>query len=126
MVEKGVDKEILDAASSKPPQTSHGVAISTLLKKQTENELVGSSYHPKKKRKLWTKEEDKELIAAVRKFGEGNWVNILRENLKLDRTPSQLSQVLNMFFFSHLRGHNISFLLFFLFVVLMADKILQQ
>ncbi|XP_042472983.1 uncharacterized protein LOC122055562 isoform X1 [Zingiber officinale] len=92
LVEKGVDKEILDATPSKPSQTSHGVAISTLLKKQTENELVGSSYHPKKKRKLWTKEEDKELIAAVRKFGEGNWVNILRENLKLDRTPSQLSQ----------------------------------
>ncbi|XP_042472978.1 uncharacterized protein LOC122055558 isoform X3 [Zingiber officinale] len=67
LVEKGVDKEILDASP-------------------------GSSYPPKKKRKLWTKEEDKELIAAVRKFGEGNWANILRENLKLDRTPSQLSQ----------------------------------
>ncbi|XP_042471439.1 uncharacterized protein LOC122053453 [Zingiber officinale] len=93
LVEKGVDKEILDAAPGKqPPQTSHGVAVSTLLKKQTENELLGSSYPPKKKRKLWTKEEDKELIAAVRKFGEGNWANILRENLKLDRTPSQLSQ----------------------------------
>ncbi|KAG6517132.1 hypothetical protein ZIOFF_020512 [Zingiber officinale] len=93
LVEKGVDKEILDASPGKqPPQTSHGVAVSTLLKKQTENELLGSSYPPKKKRKLWTKEEDKELIAAVRKFGEGNWANILRENLKLDRTPSQLSQ----------------------------------
>lgn len=110
LAEKGVDKEMLDTTPDKqPPQTSHGVATSTLQKKQTqqtgastvpltENELVGSIYPPKKKRKLWTREEDKELIAAVQKFGEGNWVNILRENSKLDRTPTQLSQVLNMLF----------------------------
>ncbi|XP_074558169.1 uncharacterized protein LOC141814066 [Curcuma longa] len=104
LAEKGVDKEMLDTTPDKqPPRTSHGVATSTLQKKQTqqtgastvpltENELVGSIYPPKKKRKLWTREEDKELIAAVQKFGEGNWVNILRENSKLDRTPTQLSQ----------------------------------
>ncbi|MQM05068.1 hypothetical protein Taro_037877 [Colocasia esculenta] len=46
----------------------------------------------KKKRKLWTKEEDMELIAAVDKCGEGNWANILKGDFKHDRTASQLSQ----------------------------------
>ncbi|KAG6524103.1 uncharacterized protein LOC122045724 [Zingiber officinale] len=52
----------------------------------------GSSFPPKKKRKLWTKEEDMELIAAVQKFGEGNWSNILKGDFKHNRTASQLSQ----------------------------------
>ncbi|XP_078433297.1 uncharacterized protein LOC144704670 [Wolffia australiana] len=46
----------------------------------------------KKKRKLWTKEEDLELIAAVDKCGEGNWANILKGDFKHNRTASQLSQ----------------------------------
>ncbi|XP_020573705.1 uncharacterized protein LOC110020075 [Phalaenopsis equestris] len=50
------------------------------------------SFPEKKKRKLWTKEEDSELIAAVEKFGEGNWANILKGDFKHDRTASQLSQ----------------------------------
>ncbi|KAH0469564.1 hypothetical protein IEQ34_001122 [Dendrobium chrysotoxum] len=49
-------------------------------------------FHAKKKRKLWTKEEDMELIAAVEKFGESNWANILKGDFKHDRTASQLSQ----------------------------------
>ncbi|KAG0470980.1 hypothetical protein HPP92_015526 [Vanilla planifolia] len=53
---------------------------------------LNSSYTAKKKRKLWTKEEDMELIAAVDKFGEGNWANILKGDFKHDRTASQLSQ----------------------------------
>lgn len=55
----------------------------------------GSSFPPKKKRKLWTKEEDMELIAAVQKFGEGNWSNILKGDFKHNRTASQLSQVVS-------------------------------
>lgn len=47
---------------------------------------------PRRKRKLWTAEEDMELIAAVQKFGEGNWANILKGDFKHDRTASQLSQ----------------------------------
>ncbi|XP_010277512.1 PREDICTED: chitinase-like protein PB1E7.04c [Nelumbo nucifera] len=46
----------------------------------------------RRKRKLWTAEEDMELIAAVQKFGEGNWSNILKGDYKGDRTASQLSQ----------------------------------
>ncbi|XP_073013861.1 uncharacterized protein [Typha latifolia] len=56
------------------------------------NALVGSSAPPKKKRKLWTEEEDLELIAAVQKCGEGNWSSILKGDFKHDRTASQLSQ----------------------------------
>ncbi|XP_031379465.1 uncharacterized protein LOC116194710 isoform X2 [Punica granatum] len=46
----------------------------------------------KKKRKQWSEAEDLELIAAVRKCGEGNWANILKANFKGDRTAAQLSQ----------------------------------
>lgn len=53
----------------------------------------GSGLPPKKKRKTWTKEEDMELIAAVQKYGEGNWATILKGDFKHDRTASQLSQV---------------------------------
>lgn len=57
------------------------------------NGTVGVTGPAKKKRKLWTKEEDLELIAAVDKCGEGNWANILKGDFKHDRTASQLSQV---------------------------------
>lgn len=57
------------------------------------NGSSNSGFPLKKKRKLWSKEEDMELIAAVEKFGEGNWANILKGDFKHDRTASQLSQV---------------------------------
>ncbi|CAM6083642.1 unnamed protein product [Calypogeia fissa] len=46
----------------------------------------------RKKRKLWSLEEDQELIAAVEKFGEGNWTNILKGSFTHERTAAQLSQ----------------------------------
>lgn len=49
-----------------------------------------------KKRKLWIEEEDADLIAAVQKHGEGNWVTIKQE-FKHNRTASQLSQVWGFF-----------------------------
>ncbi|KAI3849202.1 hypothetical protein MKX03_030195 [Papaver bracteatum] len=46
----------------------------------------------KRKRNNWTTEEDNELFAAVKKFGERNWVNILKADiLKGDRSAAQLS-----------------------------------
>ncbi|KAJ0972023.1 hypothetical protein J5N97_019982 [Dioscorea zingiberensis] len=56
------------------------------------NVSAGSVLPQKKKRKTWTKEEDMELIAAVQKYGEGNWANILKGDFKHDRTAQQLSQ----------------------------------
>lgn len=57
------------------------------------NGSAGGNMLPRRKRKPWSKEEDLQLIAAVQKFGEGNWANILRGDFKGDRTASQLSQV---------------------------------
>ncbi|XP_068655002.1 uncharacterized protein [Aristolochia californica] len=56
------------------------------------NGATSSNYPPRRKRKLWTPEEDMELKAAVQKCGEGNWANILKGDFKHDRTASQLSQ----------------------------------
>lgn len=57
------------------------------------NGSASGNLPPRRKRKLWTHEEDMELIAAVQKCGEGNWANILKGDFKHDRTASQLSQV---------------------------------
>ncbi|GBG71724.1 hypothetical protein CBR_g9135 [Chara braunii] len=46
----------------------------------------------RRKRKLWTTEEDEALLAAVEKCGEGNWTNILKGAFTLERTAAQLSQ----------------------------------
>ncbi|XP_022951801.1 uncharacterized protein LOC111454534 [Cucurbita moschata] len=55
----------------------------------------GSTYGnnaSRRKRKPWSEAEDLELMAAVKKCGEGNWANILRGDFLSDRTASQLSQ----------------------------------
>lgn len=61
----------------------------------------GSTYGnnaSRRKRKPWSEAEDLELMAAVKKCGEGNWANILRGDFLSDRTASQLSQVFFLFF----------------------------
>ncbi|EEF48631.1 uncharacterized protein LOC8268422 isoform X2 [Ricinus communis] len=56
------------------------------------NGLGNGNIPPRRKRKPWSEAEDLELIAAVQKYGEGNWANILRSEFTWDRTASQLSQ----------------------------------
>ncbi|KAF2311740.1 hypothetical protein GH714_026466 [Hevea brasiliensis] len=56
------------------------------------NGSVSGTIPARRKRKPWLESEDMELIAAVQKYGEGNWANILRSEFKWDRTASQLSQ----------------------------------
>ncbi|XP_010511099.1 PREDICTED: mucin-5AC-like isoform X2 [Camelina sativa] len=51
-----------------------------------------SSMAPRKRRKKWSAEEDEELIAAVKRHGEGSWALIAKEEFEGERTPSQLSQ----------------------------------
>ncbi|XP_024383369.1 uncharacterized protein [Physcomitrium patens] len=46
----------------------------------------------RKRRRLWTPEEDLALIAAVDKYGEGNWTTVLKNHYDFDRSASQLSQ----------------------------------
>ncbi|KAH7685421.1 Myb domain-containing protein [Dioscorea alata] len=84
------------------PHTNRGMNIAVPVSIQKQPQPPGSSTEvldgnvsagpPKKKRKPWTKEEDMELIAAVQKYGEGNWATILKGDFKHDRTASQLSQ----------------------------------
>ncbi|XP_010493565.1 PREDICTED: serine/threonine-protein kinase STY8-like isoform X3 [Camelina sativa] len=42
--------------------------------------------------KKWSSEEDEEIIAAVKRHGEGSWALIAKEEFEGERTPSQLSQ----------------------------------
>ncbi|EOA33508.1 hypothetical protein CARUB_v10019784mg [Capsella rubella] len=53
---------------------------------------LASSMAPRKRRKKWSAEEDEELIAAVKRHGEGSWALIAKEEFEGERTPSQLSQ----------------------------------
>ncbi|OAY23182.1 uncharacterized protein LOC110606592 isoform X2 [Manihot esculenta] len=73
-----VQKQPLPAATSTEGLDANGSASGTIP--------------PRRKRKPWLESEDMELIAAVQKYGEGNWANILRSEFKWDRTASQLSQ----------------------------------
>ncbi|ONI35386.1 hypothetical protein PRUPE_1G532700 [Prunus persica] len=56
------------------------------------NGSASNNMAPRKKRKKWSEAEDLELIAGVRRYGEGNWANILRGDFKGERTANQLSQ----------------------------------
>ncbi|BFG19448.1 hypothetical protein CerSpe_057230 [Prunus speciosa] len=56
------------------------------------NGPASNNMAPRKKRKKWSEAEDLELIAGVRRYGEGNWANILRGDFKGERTANQLSQ----------------------------------
>ncbi|KAL9685733.1 hypothetical protein QQ045_023184 [Rhodiola kirilowii] len=86
-------------ASDNPQVTGNG-SLHTALQKQSSQayksaeglDANGSNLPFRKKRNPWTEEEDKELIAAVNKCGEGNWANILRGDFNGERTASQLSQ----------------------------------
>ncbi|XP_076949464.1 uncharacterized protein LOC143622109 [Bidens hawaiensis] len=72
------------------------VATSTEDLDKTNGGGGGGNLPPRRKRKPWSEAEDMELLAAVRKCGEGNWANILKGEFKGDRTASQLSQRWNI------------------------------
>lgn len=69
------------------------------------NMCLNSNYPPRRKRKPWSAAEDRELFAAVQKYGEGNWANIVKGDFKGERTASQLSQVILYFYPSPLSTH---------------------
>ncbi|KAH3764306.1 hypothetical protein Pelo_3773 [Pelomyxa schiedti] len=97
----------------RPDQVSPGVFLNTgFIDEETDEESIsqkGRSYaqvpvfqyvdpreaasppKPKRRRKLWVKEEDLELLRAVEQFGEGNWSTVARHVLSLKRTPTQMS-----------------------------------
>ncbi|KAM7260036.1 hypothetical protein ACFE04_015777 [Oxalis oulophora] len=80
-------------------ETSEGtfITVPVFIQKQPHSTTPAEPVDPsgmiiRRKRKQWTLEEDEELKAAVKKCGEGNWTNILKEEYMAGRTASQLSQ----------------------------------
>ncbi|KAM0018298.1 putative transcription factor MYB-HB-like family [Helianthus debilis subsp. tardiflorus] len=87
-------------ASSSPNDIERGSVIEAPLtiniprtKHPLENPQVANSVSG---RKPWSAAEDRELFAAVQKYGEGNWTHIVKSDFKGDRTASQLSQRWNI------------------------------
>ncbi|KFK43270.1 hypothetical protein AALP_AA1G102200 [Arabis alpina] len=85
---------------SESPWSSRGMNITfpVCLQKASSTEGMNgngsacSSMAVRKKRKIWSSDEDKVLIAAVRRCGEGNWAQIVNGDFKGERTNSQLAQ----------------------------------
>lgn len=96
----GQSSQVLEQSSCSVRGTNFTVPVSvqkqpvpsaTIADIDTNGSAGGNS---RRKRKPWSEAEDLELIAAVQKFGEGNWATILRRDFKWDRSASQLSQVI--------------------------------
>ncbi|KAJ0237664.1 Uncharacterized protein HA466_0246020 [Hirschfeldia incana] len=86
---------------SESPWLSRGMNITfpVCLQKSTPTEGINgngsasiSMASQRKTRKKWSAEEDADLIAAVKRFGEGHWAHIARGEFRGRRTASQLSQ----------------------------------
>ncbi|KAK1395995.1 Homeodomain-like superfamily protein [Heracleum sosnowskyi] len=100
----------VSSESVQPPSFVHGrtnITVPVSVQKQPLPEvtsaegldtdgLAGGNLPPRRRRKPWSAAEDLELIAAVKKFGEGNWANILKGEFKSERSASQLSQRWNI------------------------------
>lgn len=75
------------------PGTNVTVPV-TVERITTANDLSSPKVTGVKRRRLpkWSEAEDEELLAAVEKFGVGNWASIVREGFNGDRNAHQLSQ----------------------------------
>ncbi|CAH8311244.1 unnamed protein product [Eruca vesicaria subsp. sativa] len=91
----------LPEGTQESPWLSRGMNITfpVRLQKVTSTEGINgngsascSVSSQRKTRKKWSAEEDEELIAAVKRCGEGNWARIARGEFSGKRTASQLSQ----------------------------------
>ncbi|XP_013638600.1 PREDICTED: uncharacterized protein LOC106343821 [Brassica oleracea var. oleracea] len=91
----------LPEGTRESPWSSRGMNITfpVCLQKATSTEGINgnvsastSMASQRKTRQKWSAEEDADLIAAVKRFGEGNWAHIARGEFRGRRTASQLSQ----------------------------------
>ncbi|KAG0622023.1 hypothetical protein M758_3G065300 [Ceratodon purpureus] len=80
-------------ASATQCAATHGEPTATLTCSTSKAAYSGAmNQSDRKRRRLWTPEEDLALIAAVDKCGEGNWTTVLKNHYDFDRSASQLSQ----------------------------------
>ncbi|KAH6777837.1 hypothetical protein C2S51_009149 [Perilla frutescens var. frutescens] len=66
-------------------------SFGTSGEKRPKDGKSGADVPPRRKRKVWSTEDDLKLTAAVQKHGEQNWANIAVGDFKNDRTPEELS-----------------------------------
>ncbi|XP_050157916.1 uncharacterized protein LOC126631808 isoform X2 [Malus sylvestris] len=88
-------KVLISSGLSSDSSHQNGLTVevtTTTVETAEGDDALGNGMAPRKRRKNWSEAEDLELIAAVKKYGEGNWANMLRGDFKGDRTPSQLAQ----------------------------------
>lgn len=81
-------------ASATQCAATHGESTAALTGTKVPFPGAAMNQSDRKRRRLWTPEEDLALIAAVDKCGEGNWTTVLKNHYDFDRSASQLSQVL--------------------------------
>ncbi|KAJ0231541.1 Homeodomain-like superfamily protein [Hirschfeldia incana] len=78
--------------SSRGMNITFPVSLQKAAEGHNGNGLASNMGGPRKKRKKWSAEEDDELIAAVKRYGEGSWALISKEEYDGEITVSQLSQ----------------------------------
>ena len=97
----GLQRRPLEPSGSYWSSRGMNITFPISLQKAAEghngNGLASNMAGPRKKRKKWSVEEDLELIAAVKRHGEGSWALISKEEYEGEITVAQLSQVIISF-----------------------------
>ncbi|XP_051151252.1 uncharacterized protein LOC127265486 [Andrographis paniculata] len=88
---------LFDSTQGKNVRISVPVQIQPLSsgissEKRPNNGASGADAASRKRRRVWSAEEDTKLTAAVKKYGERNWASIARGDFENNRKPSELSQ----------------------------------
>ncbi|CAN6865943.1 unnamed protein product [Brassica oleracea] len=78
--------------SSRGMNITFPISLQKAAEGHNGNGLASNMGGPRKKRKKWSVEEDLELIAAVKRHGEGSWALISKEEYEGEITVAQLSQ----------------------------------
>ncbi|KAF8098323.1 hypothetical protein N665_0269s0047 [Sinapis alba] len=78
--------------SSRGMNITFPISLQKAAEGHNGNGLASNIGGLRKKRKKWSAEEDEELIAAVKRHGEGSWALISKEEFEGEITVAQLSQ----------------------------------
>ncbi|CAN8244874.1 unnamed protein product [Cochlearia groenlandica] len=91
----GPHRVLQEPSDSSRSSRGMNITFPVLLPKVAEGHNgngVANNTVPRKRRKKWSAEEDEELIAAVKRYGEGSWAVISKEEFEGEVTHSQLAQ----------------------------------